>query len=57
MCDVVIITKSGTFKEQYPSLDAATNAAQSHKDLLHYRCFEVYGRKREKKQKTEVREV
>lgn len=56
MCEAVFITKSGIFKAQYAALDEVSNAAASHKDLLAYRCFEVYGRKREKKKKLDERD-
>lgn len=56
MCEAVFITRSGVFKGEYPSLDAVSSAAESHKDLLYYRCFQVYGKKREKKKKLDERD-
>ncbi len=56
MCDAIFITKSGIFKAQYAALDEVSNAAASYKDLLHYRCFEVSGRKTNKKKKLDPRD-
>lgn len=53
MCEVILITSTGTTKETYASLDEAVAAARATKNLRYYRCFQVYGRKREKKKREE----
>lgn len=51
MCEAIFITKSGVFVEKFDSLDKVADRAQSTKDLLYYRCFQIYGRIRAKKKK------